>query len=52
MAGQDVGNMRAGAVAGLTTPQFAALSGAVLCVVGVVAVGLTHREVRDFRVLP
>jgi MFS family permease len=50
VAGPDVGNMRAGAVAGLTTPQFAALSGAALCVLGVLVVGLTHREVRDFRV--
>lgn len=50
VAGPDVGNMRAGAVAGLTTPQVAAVTGAALCVVGVAVVGLTHRSVRDFRV--
>ena len=40
----------AGVVAGLTTPAFAAVTGAALCVVGVAVVGLTHRGVRDFRV--
>jgi MFS family permease len=50
VAGPDVGNLRAGVVAGLTTPQVAAVTGALLCVVGVVVVGLTHREVREFRV--
>ncbi|WP_122261868.1 MFS transporter [Ornithinimicrobium cerasi] len=50
VAGPDLGNLRAGVVAGLTTPAFAAVTGAALCVVGVAVVGLTHRGVRDFRV--
>lgn len=50
IAGPDLGNFRAGMVAGLWSPAVAAFSGGVLCVVAVVAVGLSHPQVARFRV--
>ena len=50
IAGPDLGNFRAGVVAGLWSPAVAAFSGGVLCVVAVVAVGLTHPQLARFRV--
>jgi hypothetical protein len=38
MAGPYLGNFRAGLVAGATTAGFAALSGGLLCVLGIAAV--------------
>lgn len=50
VAGPDVGNARAGLVAGLTTPAWSALLGAVACL-GVSAwVALTHPQVVAFTV--
>lgn len=50
VAGPDLGNARAGLVAGLTTPAVAAVLGGALCLVLSVVVGATHREVGGFRV--
>lgn len=50
IAGPDLGNFRAGLVAGVWSPAVAAFSGGVLCVLAVVAVGLTHPQVARFRV--
>lgn len=48
VAGPDIGNARAGFVAGLTTPAWSALLGAVACL-GISAwVALSHREVAGF----
>lgn len=50
IAGPDLGNFRAGVAAGIWSPAVAAFSGGVLCVVAVVAVGLTHPQLARFRV--
>lgn len=50
LAGPDVGNARAGAVAGLTTPATTAVLGAVTCLAVAGWVAGTHREVAAFRV--
>lgn len=50
VAGPDLGNARAGLVAGLTTPAVAALLGGAMCLVLGAWVGVTHREVGRFRV--
>ncbi|WP_289016896.1 MFS transporter [uncultured Ornithinimicrobium sp.] len=50
LAGPDVGNARAGAVAGLTTPATTAVLGAVTCLAVAGWVAATHREVAAFRV--
>jgi MFS family permease len=50
VAGPDLGNARAGLVAGLTTPAFAAVLGGAACLVLSAWVGATHREVGRFRV--
>lgn len=50
VAGPDLGNARAGLVAGLTTPAVAAALGGALCLVVTGWVALTHREVARFRV--
>lgn len=47
-AGPDVGNFRAGSVAGLTTAPFAVVSGGLLCVVGVCVLALADRRLRAF----
>ncbi|WP_422647291.1 MFS transporter [Actinoalloteichus caeruleus] len=49
-AGPDLGNARAGVVMGLTSASFALVSGGLLCVVGVLWIGLRNRELRSFRV--
>lgn len=50
VAGPDLGNARAGLVAGLTTPALAAVLGGALCLAVTGWVALTHREVARFRV--
>ncbi|WP_238335889.1 MFS transporter [Serinicoccus kebangsaanensis] len=50
VAGPDVGNARAGLVAGLTTPAWSALLGSLACLAAGAWVALTHREVGEFRV--
>lgn len=50
VAGPDVGNARAGAVAGLTSASFALVSGGLLCAAGVLWIALRNRPLRDFRV--
>jgi MFS family permease len=50
VAGPDLGNARAGLVAGLTTPAVAAALGGALCLAVTGWVALTHREVARFRV--
>lgn len=52
VGGPDLGNARAGLVAGLTTPAAAAVLGAVSCLAVTFVVALTHREVGGFRVSP
>ncbi|MBK1785598.1 MFS transporter [Prauserella cavernicola] len=49
-AGPDVGNFRAGLVAGATSPVFAAVAGGALCVAGVAVLGLTSTPLRRFRI--
>ena len=46
MAGPYLGNFRAGLVAGVTSAGFAAVSGGLLCVLGIVAVATTNRALR------
>ena len=48
VAGPDLGNARGGAVAGLTSPEVALVSGGLLGAVGVIAVSVTHPAVRGF----
>ncbi|AXH96104.1 MFS transporter [Ornithinimicrobium avium] len=50
VAGPDLGNFRAGVVAGWTSPAVAATSGGVLCVLAVLVVALSHPQVARFRV--
>ncbi|WP_298750244.1 MFS transporter [uncultured Serinicoccus sp.] len=50
VSGPDIGNARAGMVAGLTTPAWSALLGALGCLAVGAWVALTHREVAAFRV--
>lgn len=52
VAGPDIGNARAGAVAGLTTPAAAAIIGSLTCLVVAGWVALTHREIDAFVVAP
>lgn len=51
-AGPEIGNLRAGIVAGLTSAGFSVVSGGLLCVVGVVAVAATHPSLRRFTIRP
>jgi predicted MFS family arabinose efflux permease len=44
--GPALGNTRAGLVAGATTPELAALTGGVACVVAVAAIAATHPSLR------
>jgi len=46
MAGPYLGNFRAGVAAGLTSAAVAAVSGGLLCVLGVAAVAATHPALR------
>jgi MFS family permease len=48
-AGPDVGNLRGGLVAGLTSPTFALVSGALVCLCGVAAIAATNPRLRSFR---
>lgn len=50
VAGPDVGNARAGAVAGLTSAPVALVSGGLLCAAGVLWIALRNRPLREFRV--
>lgn len=50
VAGPDLGNARAGLVAGLTTPAVAAVLGGAACLVLGAWVVVSHREVGRFRV--
>ncbi len=45
----DLGNFRAGAVAGVASPAFAAVSGGLLCLVGLGALAVGNRSLRRFR---
>lgn len=48
-AGPDVGNARAGFVAGLTSAPVALVGGGLACVIGVAWVALTNRELRRYQ---
>jgi MFS family permease len=48
-AGPDVGNLRGGLVAGLTSPTVALVSGALVCLGGVAAIAATNPRLRSFR---
>jgi len=48
-AGPDVGNLRGGLVAGLTSPTVALVSGALVCLCGVAAIAATNPRLRSFR---
>ncbi|WP_324651092.1 MFS transporter [Georgenia sp. H159] len=50
VAGPEVGNFRAGLVAGATSAAFAATSGGLLCLVGIVVVAVANRPLREFRI--
>jgi MFS family permease len=50
VSGPDVGNFRAGAVAGATTASFALVSGGALCVVGVAMVAAANASLRRFTI--
>jgi MFS family permease len=50
VAGPELGNVRAGLLASLTSAGFAVVAGGVLCVVGVAVVAMTHSTLRDFAV--
>ncbi len=50
VAGPDLGNFRGGLVAGATSAAFSLVSGGAMCVLGVLAVGATHRPLRRLRV--
>ncbi|PYG01752.1 Predicted arabinose efflux permease, MFS family [Georgenia satyanarayanai] len=50
VAGPEIGNFRAGVVAGATSAAFAATSGGLACLVGIVVVAATNRELRRFRI--
>lgn len=48
IAGPDLGNFRAGLVAGVTSAPVAAVSGGLLCLVGLAALGIGDRSLRRF----
>ena len=50
VAGPEVGNFRAGLVAGATSAAFAATSGGLACLVGIVVVAAVNRPLREFRI--
>ncbi|WP_251838091.1 MFS transporter [Oceanitalea stevensii] len=50
VAGPEIGNFRAGVVAGATSAAFAATLGGLACLVGIVVVAATNRELRRFRI--
>lgn len=47
-AGPDVGNFRAGSVAGMTSAPVAAVSGGVLCVAGLLTLAAANRPLRTY----
>jgi len=48
-AGPDVGNLRGGLVAAVTSPSVALVSGALACLAGVAAVAVSNPRLRSFR---
>lgn len=50
VAGPEVGNFRAGVVAGATSAAFAATSGGLACLAGIVLVAALNRPLREFRI--
>ena len=50
VAGPELGNFRAGLVAGATSAAFAATSGGLACLVGIVVVAVVNRPLREFRI--
>ncbi len=50
VAGPELGNFRAGVVAGATSAAAAATSGGLACLVGIVVVAATNRPLREFRI--
>jgi len=50
VAGPELGNFRAGVVAGLAGAAFAATSGGLVCLVGIAVVAVVNRPLREFRV--
>ncbi len=48
VAGPDLGNFRAGLVAGVSSASFALVSGGMGCVVGVLIVAWRNRDLRDY----
>ena len=50
VAGPEVGNFRAGLVAGATSAAFAATSGGLACLAGIVLVAALNRPLRQFRI--
>jgi hypothetical protein len=52
VGGPDLGNLRAGLVAGRTSPAAALVSGGALCVLGIAAVAAVGRDLLRFAVVP
>lgn len=52
VAGPELGNVRAGVLAGLTSAGFGVIVGGLLCVAGVAAVAATHPTLRRFTITP
>ncbi len=50
VAGPEVGNFRAGLVAGTTSAAFAATSGGLACLAGIALVAALNRPLREFRI--
>lgn len=50
ISGPDVGNFRAGLVAGATSAAFAAVSGGMLCVLGIAGAALANKSLRRFTI--
>ena len=50
--GPDLGNLRAGLVAGVSSPAAALVSGGALCLLGIAAVAATGRDLLRFAVVP
>jgi MFS family permease len=50
VSGPDLGNFRAGLVAGATSASVALVSGGLVCVLAVAAIGATNRSLRRFTV--
>jgi hypothetical protein len=48
-AGPDLGNLRGGLVAGVTSPTVALVSGALVCLAGIGALAAANPRLRGFR---